>query len=395
MLAVDLGRMPLAGGHKLPDDPSPELMLPLRLFFCRGCTLLQVLDVVSPEILFHDYRYASSVIPPLVRHFEEYADVLARLVSDGGLVVEFGANDGVLQGPLRARGVRAVGFDLADNIASRARARGLDVRTAAFDRAAARTLRAETGAASVVTGSNVFAHVDDVHEVVEAGLELLADDGLFAVEVHHVAAVLEALQYDTLYHEHLCEYSARSLAALFGRHGMELVRLERLPMHGGALRAFAARAGRRAVDASVAAILEEEERLGLSSPETWRRFGEAAKEHAARLRAFVEDERSRGRRVAGYGAAGRATILLNAAGLGPELMSEIYDGSPLRAGRLVPGVRIPVVPPERMRDDPPDVVLILAWNYAPDIVRKERWYLEQGGRFYVPLPELRAVDEAR
>lgn len=391
-VVVDLGDMPLAGDFRPADDPTPAMRIPLRLWFCHDCTLCQVLDVVDTQTLFGDYRYASSTVSPLVRHFDAYAAHLARLLGGRGTVVEFGANDGVLLGPLRTHGLRAVGVDASPNVSTMARERGHDVRTGMFDRAMARELRDELGAVDVVTGSNVFAHVDDVHEVVEAALVLLAPTGRFIVEVHDMSALLHGLQFDTIYHEHLCEYSARSLDLLMRRHGLAVIGVERVAMHGGALRVTAARQGvfERAPSVDIALADEASGRLG--EAETWRRFGVDVQAHISSLCRLLDDECRAGRRVHGYGAAGRATVLLNAVGAGREQIERIYDASPLRAGRVVPGVRIPIVDARELRVDPPETLLVLAWNYADAIVHQERWFAERGGSFFVPLPKLRRLD---
>lgn len=388
-LLLDYGDMPLAGGFVPANDPRADLRFPLVLVRCAKCTLVQVLDQVNPELIFTEYSYASSTNRTLVRHFEQVAPELVALAGGPGkLVVEFGCNDGVLLKPLLASGAKVVGVDPSDVAARASAAGGWPLVQGYFGREIAQRVRAEHGPAQVVVGNNVFAHVEDLHALVEGVTTLLDERGAFAFEVHYQGDLLETVQFDTVYHEHVCYHSLTGLAALLGRHGLELIDVRRIPIHAGSIHVTAARQGQRPAAPAVGAMLAAEARWDA------RRFGERALVRRDTLRSLVEGLTKGGRTVVGYGAAGRATILLNFCGLGPDLVRSVSDLSPLRAGKVVPGVKTPVVPRAVFHESPPDYAILTAWNYEPEIVADEQSYLRRGGRFIIPLPDVRLVGAA-
>jgi SAM-dependent methyltransferase len=392
---LDYGSVPLAGDFIQPEDVGCERLYPMDLVVCRDCSLVQIVNVVDARELFTDYRYLSSVTSTLTKHFAEYAQTIRDRIlgSTDGLVVEFGCNDGVLLSPLQKLGIRAIGIDAADNVVELAKCKGLDVRHGFFGPDTAETLRSTYGPADVVTGSNVFAHIDDLDQVLRGVQVLLAHDGTFIVEVHYVVDLLDKFQFDTVYHEHLCYYSVHALAHLLGRFGLRIVDVERLPMHGGAIRVLARR--REATNASptpaVESLLRLEARLGLDTLDPYRQFGETVLTYRRRLQEFVLGRKQAGRSISGYGAAGRATILLNFCGFDAQVLDYVVDESPSRVGRYIPGVQIPVVPREHFRAQPTDDCLLTAWNYREEIVGKEQDYLRRGGCFLTPLPELQVL----
>jgi len=374
--------MPLAGGF-LPDRAAieKEMLYPLRTHVCETCALIQIVDPVDPAILFRDYAFASSTIGQLVAHFEQYAGWLKERYHPRS-VVEIGCNDGILLAPLEKLGIRACGVDISENITEIARKRGLDVVTGAFDPGVAGQLRDRLGPVDVVTGSNCFPHNADPGAILEAASTLLAPTGHLCLEVMYAGDLLTQLQWDTLYHEHLTFYSLGTISILLARHGFHVVHAERLPMHGGSLRVVAARAPREGT-AELREVRAYEESLRLNVPETWLDFGSRCRRKIEIVRNTF-GELSRGKRIWGYGAAGKATLWLNACGM--SYLEAMVDASPLRAGKLMPGVHTPIVFPEEMRRRPPDYVFITAWNYAPGIASKESWFQ---GIWATPLPELR------
>lgn len=386
-LLVDYGRMPLAGGFLSQDELAYQAAFPLRLARCAECTEMQILDIVPPGEIFTQYSYVSSTTRTLVDHFAEMGrEIVATEEAVGRLVVEFGCNDGVLVRPMLAAGARVVGVDPSDVAFRASQDGGWPLVQTYFDDAAAAGVRAEYGPARIVTGNNVFAHVDDLHAIVRGVTTLLADDGVFVFEVQYQGDLLALVQYDTVYHEHVCYHSLTALARLLGAHGLRMVDVKRIPIHAGSVRVTAARAGTpRNAEPIVA------EMLGAETGWQVERFAEQIESRRVTLRNLVRDLRRAGRRVAGYGAAGRSTILLNFCELGAELVEYVVDMSPLRFGKYVPGVSIPIVPPDVFHAQPPDYAIMTAWNYEDEIVRKEQVYLSQGGRFIVPLPEVRIV----
>lgn len=384
-LLIDYGTMPLAGSFLEPGDNGSNIAFPLRLARCSQCTLMQVLDTVPPEIIFTKYSYASSTTRTLVTHFSNMAMELAR-IADGELIVEFGCNDGVLLRPLISSGAKAIGVDPSDVALKASQGQGWPLINDFFLEEVANRIRHQHGPAFIVTGNNVFAHTNDIHAIMWAVTSLLADDGLFIFEVHYQGDLLELVQFDTVYHEHISYYSLTSLSQLMSRHGLRIVDVNRIPIHAGSIRVTASRTtSELRTSPLVYQMLESEKGWNIEL------FVRRVRTRRLSLIKLVKDLNDAGRNVVAYGAAGRSTIMLNFCSLDRELVKYVVDMSPLRHGKLVPGVLTPIVPPEVFNDDLPDYAIMTAWNYEDEIVAKEQSYLEAGGRFIVPLPQLRVA----
>lgn len=382
-LVLDLGEQPLAGGFLAGEEAiAGERRYPLRVFSCERCSLVQIVDVIDPDILFQDYSFSSSTIPALVQHFEDYAAWLVERFHPGR-VVEFGCNDGVLLTPLQDRGVDAWGVDISENITELAREKGLQVLTGFFDVEAAREIEQRAGKADVVSGSNAFAHNEHPERILEAAREVLGPDGHLCLEVMYAGDLLELMQWDTLYHEHLTFYSLGTLRTLLERYGFHVVHAERIPMHGGSLRVVAGLRRGEEPSAGLSAVEAYEQETRLNELETWVGFGSGVDRKIAIVRDVFDALRAQ-KRIWGYGAAGKATMWVNACGM--DYLEAMVDASPLRAGKLMPGTHTPIVFPDEMRRRPPDVVFVTAWNYADGIRRNEAWY---EGIWSTPLPDLR------
>jgi len=386
-LLLDYGKLPLAGSFLTPEERGSNEVYPLRLARCAKCTLLQVLDIVPSEAIFRRYSYASSTTRTLSNHFARMGPAIVEAgVAVGRLVVEFGCNDGVLVRPLLAAGANVVGIDPSDVALQASQEQGWTLIHDFFNEMAAARVKEEYGPARIVTGNNVFAHTDDLHGIVRSVATLLEDEGLFIFEVHYQGDLLNLIQFDTVYHEHVCYYSLASLSHLLSEHGMTIVDVLRIPIHSGSIRVTAVRTESGRKPKSVVLQMAEAEK-------SWDvdLFVRRVEERRVSLQKLVEDLRRAGRRVVAYGAAGRATILLNYCGLGQDSIEYVLDMSPLRYGKLVPGVLIPVVRGEIFQETPPDYAVMTAWNYEAEIVAKEQEFLTGGGRFIVPLPEVRMV----
>ena len=391
---LDYGAVPLAGDFLLPEQVGVEKVYPMDLRVCQDCWLTQISNVVNADELFTDYRYLSSVTKTLMGHFVDYAETIQSrlLTSPDDLVVEFGCNDGVLLSPLVERGVRAIGIDAAANVVEIARAKGLVVENGYFGAESAGRLLSTHGEAKVITASNVFAHIDDMDDVMRGVDTLLALGGVLSVEVHYVADLLQQAQFETVYHEHLCYYSLLALQSLYERFGFVLVDAERLPMHGGAIRVFAQRSDENGEPSDrLLRLLAEERARGLATLAPYQDFGRQAQRQRDAIRAFVAERKAMGRSISGYGAAGRATTLLNYCGIDAQSLDYIVDESPSRIGRYVPGVGLPIVPRSHFHKNPTDDCLLTAWNYRDEIVAKEQEFLNGGGCFLAPLPELEVI----
>jgi SAM-dependent methyltransferase len=381
----ELGELPLAGGFLSgPDDIAAERRYPLTIGVCHRCGLVQISDPVDPDILFQDYSFATGTVAGLVRHFDAYADWIKEKWNPS-TVIEFGANDGTLVGALEKRGIKALGIDLAANITEMARQRGLDVITGAFAPAMADELRERIGGdgADLLTGSNVFAHNADPGTILETVDAVLAPDGVLCLEVMYAGDLLEQLQWDTLYHEHLTFYSLETLGRLLERFGFEPVDVERIPMHGGSLRLTAARKGTVPQHASLGELQRWEEENQLNDASTWEDFANRSRR---RISTFAETMRrlNQSASIWAYGAAGKATMWVNACEM--DYLEAVVDASPLRHGKLMPGTHTPIVSPEEFKRQDPDYVFVSAWNYIDSIRSSEPQY---SGFWIVPLPEMR------
>jgi SAM-dependent methyltransferase len=390
---LDLGTTPLANAFIAPERVrESEPAYPLAVARCASCGEVQLTVVVRPDVLFAHYLYASSASAPLLTHFDTYAaDVAERFAPRGSLVVELGSNDGVLLRPLKSRGLIAVGVEPATNLADVANAAGLTTVNDFFSEAVARDIRGSRGAAKAVIANNVLAHIDDLGDVLRALDALLSDDGVVVAEVPYLGDLMERDEYDTIYHEHLSYFAIGPLSRLFERADMELFDVRHQPIHGGSIRIFAGRRGRHAATGDLARMRATEERAGLADPGTYRRFAERVRASRGALRELILGERGRGARVAALGATAKGNTLLNYCQLGPEEVEYVGDSTPVKQGLLTPGMHIPVVAEAKLKEDRPNFILLLAWNYADVIVPRYRDYLEAGGRFIHPIPLARLI----
>ena len=374
------------------DVPQPAF--PLDLFFCRACAHVQLLDVVDPGVLFADYVYVSGTSRVFVEHFRRYAEAMIRehLPAPPALVVDVGSNDGTLLRHFAGRGYTVVGVDPARKIAEQATASGIPTLPGFFTPDVAARLRDRHGAASLVTANNVFAHADDLDAIVEGVRGLLAPGGAFVVEVSYLVDVVSKTLFDTIYHEHLAYHTVGPLVGFFERHGLELVRVERIDTHGGSIRCVAQHAGAaRSRDGSVARAVELERRAGLDRPETLVEFSRRVDALRREFRGLVGDLTARKHAVAGFGAPAKATTLMYHFGIGPETIAFIVDDSPLKQHLFTPGLHVPVLPVDELYRRRPDDVIVLAWNFAESILAAHDGLRRTGMRFIIPLPAPRVV----
>ncbi len=367
---------------------------PLDLFFCADCGHLQLLDVVDPSALFSDYVYVSGTSPVFVKHFEDYADSVIRRFQPkaGSLVLDIGSNDGTLLGFFKKAGHAVLGVDPARDIAAKATLAGIETQCGFFTEDMAQAVRAERGAASVITANNVFAHIDDLAGVTRGIRHLLDDNGVFVFEVSYLLDVVEKTLFDTVYHEHLDYHSVGPLVRFFDAHGMELIETERVSSHGGSLRGTAQpKGGRHPVGASVAEALAAETKAGLDRAETFQDFARHIGALKDELGSLLRGLKAEGKRIAGFGAPAKATTLMYHFGLGPDLIDYIIDDSPLKQGLFTPGLHVPVLSSAALTGKKPDILLILAWNFAASIIAKNAAFREAGGRFVVPLPRVEVL----
>ncbi|MBV9837843.1 MAG: class I SAM-dependent methyltransferase [Solirubrobacterales bacterium] len=390
---LSLGAQPLANAFSSSLElAEAEPVYPLDLLFCPACSLVQLSSSVSPELLFREYRYFSSVIVSLVEHARQIAQrmVRERQLGPEALVIELASNDGYLLQHYRDAGVPVLGIDPAQNIAAVANERGIPTRAEFFGPELAREL-AGRQRPDVVHANNVLAHVPDLNGFVEGLGVLLGDHGTAVVEVPYLKRLLDDCEFDTIYHEHICYYSLTALERLFARHGLAIENVEQIPIHGGSLRVFVGSRDTVRAGAAVREMLGEEQRWGVDGAATYQHFSEQVLVLKDELLELLAARKREGARLAAYGAAAKGSTLLNTFGIGRETLEFVADASPHKHGRYVPGVALPIVAPSQLLVSRPDYVLLLAWNFAEEILEQQRAFIEAGGRFIIPIPEPRIL----
>lgn len=397
-LFLALGNHPLANGfvteHAL-NQPEPRF--PLDVHVCLDCGLIQVADNIPAEF-FRQYVYIPSASEVMKEHFAAFADTLAAgpAASHDALVVDIGCNDGLLLKGLKDQGVRTLGVDPATNIVEMAREKGLDVVNEYFTPALARQIRSEHGPAAVVVTTNTFHHIGDLDTFTEGVTLLLDDDGVFVVEVPYALDIVEAGQFDGIYHEHVSQFTMKAFVDLFARFGMEVLDVQLLDVHAGSLRVFAGKATGtgRGPSTTVGEWVDREAQRGLFSAATYDAFRARVERNRDALLELLGSLKRAGERIVGYGASARGNTLLNYYGIGPEMLDYIVDRNALKHGLYTPGMNIPVYGVERLLEDMPPYVLVIAWNFAEEIVRQQAPYAARGGKFLLPIPEVRVLESA-
>ena len=394
---LDLGLQPLANSLLKPADlADEEPLFPLRVVVCRDCWMLQITDIVPPAALFTEYLYFSSVSDALLAHAAAAAERHRTTWSldSQSLVVEIASNDGYLLRNFVAAGVPCLGIEPARNIAEVARQRGIPTRNEFFNADTARRVAAEQGLADLILGNNVFAHVPDTNDFVAGLAALVKPTGRIVLEFPYACDLMEHVEFDTIYHEHVFYFTLTALVPLLARHGLEVFDVERLAIHGGSLRLSIGRPGAHALAPSVAALLSEEQSKGVSDIGYYDAFSERVLGLKNSLLELLKGLRASGHRICAYGASAKGSTLLNFYGLGREGLDWIdfvVDRSPAKQGLLTPGSHLPILPVEELKNRPPRHALLLTWNFADEILSQQQEWRSAGGRFIVPLPEVRVV----
>jgi len=391
---LDLGLQPLANNLLTTADlAKKEPKFPLRLAACKSCWMLQITDLVPPVELFSEYLYFSSFSDLMLRHSREACEAYLKEfgLNSQSLVVEVASNDGYLLQNFVKAGVPCLGIEPAANIAKVAREKGIETLVEFFGERVATELAGNNRQADLILGNNVFAHAPDPNDFIAGLKALLKPDGRVVLEFPYGVNFIEHAEFDTIYHEHVFYFTLTALQPLFERHGLTIFRTQRLPIHGGSLRLFAAHAGACQVEPSALDLLAEETRKGVNTLAYYEGFGNQVRTIKDDLVALLARLKKAGKRIAAYGASAKGSTLLNYCGVGANILDFVADRSTYKQGRLTPGMHIPIVPPEELPVRRPDYTLLLTWNFADEILAQQKAYRETGGKFIIPIPRVRIV----
>jgi methylation protein EvaC len=391
---MSFGRMPIANGFLSPAQFEDEYFYELQVAFCEGCGMVQLADPVDPEKMFHDnYAFFSSTSAGMAIHFKQLADHLLQdyLQTPDPFVVEIGSNDGIMLQHLANAGFRHLGIEPSRNVARKAKEKGIRTLCEFFDKGVARNILAEHGPADVFVGTNVMCHIPGIHSVVAGIKTLLKSNGVLIFEDPYLGDIIKKTSYDQIYDEHVFYFSVKSISHLVEQHGLEIVDVIPLGVHGGSMRYVIAHQGSRIVSAAVAGQRAKEAALGMHRPEAYRHLRRNIEHSRDDLMKLLHVLKRQGKRVVGYGATSKSTTVTNYCGITSDLVEYISDTTPIKQGKFSPGAHIPVRPHEDFTSDFPDYALLFAWNHAAEIMAKEKQFREAGGQWLVYVPKVEVL----
>ena len=390
---LDLGETPLADRlltmEQIEED---EPKYPLEVAFCPNCSLVQILETVPPEVLFCDnYPYYSSFSPALLEHSKKNVDCLikSRNLNSKSFVIELASNDGYLLKNYVEQNIPCMGIDPADGPALAAEKIGVPTLKKFFTKELAIQLRGEGRAVDIIHANNVLAHVKNTNDFVEGIGIILKDNGVAIIELPYLKNLIENCEFDTIYHEHLCYFSVTALDKMFRRHSLFLNEIEPLSIHGGSLRLYIGKEEK--ISSSVQSLLTDEKTVGIDKLDYYRNFASQVQKVKDSLLNFLSYEKSTGKRIAAYGAAAKGSTLINHVGIGKEFIDFVVDRNTYKQGKYMPGKKLPIYAPERLLEELPDYVLLLAWNFADEILQQQVEFRKKGGKFIIPVPELKII----
>ncbi|MDO8563588.1 MAG: NAD-dependent epimerase/dehydratase family protein [Nanoarchaeota archaeon] len=387
---LSLGKTPLANNLLSESELNKEELFPLELMYCNSCHLCQLSYVTPPEKLFKHYVYVTSTTETFKEHFRKMALELSQSLNlnSSSLVVDIGSNDGLLLKNFKDMGIRVIGVEPAENIASIARNNGIDTISDFFNEVVAEDILRIKGKADLITANNVFAHVGNIKELTNNVKKVLSAEGVFCIEVQYLLDTIQKLTFDNIYHEHLSYFSVLSLEEFFKRNEMQIFRVEHEDSHGGSIRVFVGRKGsKHQIEESVQKFINIEKQAGLDKSETYEKFAEKVYTIRDKFQSFIKNVKNANKRIIGYGAPAKATTFLNFCKVDKGSLEYIVEDNPLKHGLIVPGVKIPIVSKEILEKDSPDYITVLAWNFAEEILRKNEHHKKRGIKFVLPYPD--------
>jgi len=392
---LDLGYSALSDNFLTSDQLNlPETSFPLNVYICLNCGLFQLGYVVQAELMFNEnYPYDSSTTKTGREHFTSMAFEICEKfdLKQNSLTIDIGSNAGVLLSGFKSKGMRVLGIEPSVNVAQIAIKNGIDTITEFFSGELANKILEKYGNASVITGTNVFAHVDDLDDFVNTCDKILTEDGIIVIEAPYLLNLLDNLEYDTIYHEHLSYFSVKPIVNFFKKFDMDVFDLRFQEIHGGTLRYFIGRIGKHKVSKTVFDFLKKEEEKGIYSRERLKKFADDVASHRLELKNMLMDLKKLNKKIVALSAPAKGNTLLNYCRLGPEILDYVTDKNPLKIGKYTPGMHIPVFSDEKLLEDKPDYALILAWNFADEIIKNNQEYRDQGGKFIIPIPKPKII----
>lgn len=397
---IDLGNMPLAGGFikkgTKKSEFSKEKFYPLVIHFCNDCYLLQVNSAVDPDILFKNYFYFSSTIGTLIEHFaKSVSEITSKFPNKKKtFIAEIGCNDGGFISALQKAGFKAIGIDPASNVVKPLIKKGLPIINAYFTESIAKKIVAKHGNADAIYSFHAMAHIEDMHDVIRGVKTLLKKDGYLAFEVHYLGSLLKEKQYDMIYHEHQYYYSLLTLQNFFTQFDMEIFDVKQIAIRGGSILYYVQnkKDGRRTISNNVKKLVKEEQTLGYDKAMTYELYAKEINKTKIKLLKILDKLKAEKKKIAGYGASGRGTIIMNYCGLDETYLDYVIDDAPAKHGAFTPGTRLKIVPSNVLTSiDRPDYVVLFAWPFIAEVKKRNLQYLQSDGKIIVPLPNVEIV----